>query len=54
MVYCKTGIGFHYLKAFLGEELFDQCMNEYFNQWKFKHPSPNDIKLVFESVSKEK
>ena len=54
MVYCKTGIGFHYLKAYLGEELFDQCMNEYFNQWKFKHPNPNDIKLVFESVSKEK
>jgi len=53
MVYCKTGIGFHYLKAFLGEELFDNCMNEYFNQWKFKHPNPNDIKLVFESVSKE-
>ena len=40
MVYCKTGIGFHYLKAYLGEELFDNCMNEYFNQWKFKHPSP--------------
>ena len=53
MVYCKTGIGFHYLKAFLGEELFDNCMNEYFNQWKFKHPSPNDIKAVFETVSKE-
>ena len=53
MVYCKTGIGFHYLKASLGEELFDNCMNEYFNQWKFKHPNPNDIKAVFETVSKE-
>ena len=52
MVYCKTGIGFHYLKAFLGEALFDNCMNEYFNQWKFKHPNPNDIKIVFENVSK--
>ena len=47
MVYCKTGIGFHYLKAFLGEALFDNCMNEYFNQWKFKHPNPNDIKIVW-------
>ena len=53
MVYSKTGIGFHYLKAYLGEELFDNCMNEYFNQWKFKHPNPNDIKIVFENVSKE-
>ena len=51
MVYCKTGIGFHYLKAFLGEALFDNCMNEYFNQWKFKHPNPDDIKIVFETVS---
>jgi hypothetical protein len=53
MVYSKTGIGFHYLKAYLGEKTFDICMNEYFNQWKFKHPNPNDIKLVFESVSKK-
>ena len=53
MVYSKTGIGFHYLKAYLGEELFDKCMNEYFGQWKFKHPNPYDIKVVFESVSNE-
>ena len=50
MVYSKTGIGFHYLKAYLGEELFDNCMNEYFKQWKFKHPDPEDIKLIFEKV----
>ena len=53
MVYSKTGIGFHYLKAYLGEELFDNCMNEYFNQWKFKHPYPDDIKIVFETVCGE-
>ncbi|MBD00343.1 MAG: hypothetical protein CL841_03170 [Crocinitomicaceae bacterium] len=53
MVYCKTGIGFHYLKAYLGEELFDNCMNEYFKQWKFKHPNPDNIKAVFETVSNE-
>jgi hypothetical protein len=53
MVYSKTGIGFHYLKAYLGEELFDNCMNEYFNQWKFKHPNPDDIKIVFETVCEE-
>ena len=54
MVYSKTGIGFHYLKSYLGEEVFDDCMNEYFNQWKFKHPSPNDIKLAFEIGSEIK
>ena len=54
MVYSKTGIGFHYLKSYLGEYVFDDCMNEYFNQWKFKHPSPNDIKLAFEIGSEKK
>ena len=53
MVYSKTGIGFHYLKAYLGEILFDECMNEYFKQWKFKHPSPKDIQKVFETTSEK-
>ena len=53
MVYSKTGIGFHYLKAYLGEKLFDECMNEYFNQWRFKHPSPKDIQKVFKTISKK-
>ena len=53
MVYSKTGIGFHYLKGYLGEKLFDECMNEYFNQWRFKHPSPKDIQKVFKTISKK-
>ncbi len=51
MVYAKTGIGFHYLKGYLGEELFDQCMNNYFDKWKFKHPKPSDLGKVFEEIS---
>ena len=47
IVYSKTGIGFHYLKDYLGEELFDNCMHTYFDKWKFKHPDPNDIAEVF-------
>ena len=47
IVYSKTGIGFHYLKDYLGEELFDECMHTYFDKWKFKHPDPNDIAEVF-------
>ena len=54
MVYSKTAIGFHYLKAYLGEELFDNCMNKYFKQWKYKHPNPENIKLIFEKVSNQK
>ena len=51
MVYAKTGIGFHYLKGYLGEELFDKCMNNYFDQWKFKHPKPEDLEKIFEKTS---
>ncbi len=53
MIYSKTGLGFHYLKAYLGEELFDSAMNEYFDKWKFKHPSPSDIQETFEKRSKK-
>lgn len=51
IVYGKTGIGFDYLLAYLGDTLFDECMHTYFDQWKFKHPQPQDIRTVFESVS---
>lgn len=53
MVYAKTGIGLHYLKEYLGEELFDQCMNNYFDKWKFKHPKPKDLEKIFEETSKK-
>ena len=51
IVYGKTGIGFHYLLDYLGEELFDKCMHDYFNKWKFKHPDPEDLQHVFEETS---
>ena len=51
IVYGKTGIGFNYLKEYLGEPLFDTCMHTYYNKWKFKHPSPEDIQTVFETSS---
>ena len=51
IVYGKTGLGFNYLKEYLGDSIFDFCMRSYFEKWKFKHPQPNDIKNVFEKVS---
>lgn len=51
IVYGKTGIGFDYLMAYLGEDLYDECMHAYFDQWKFKHPQPSDVREVFERVS---
>ncbi len=48
IVYSKTGIVFDYLKAYLGDAQFDECMHAYFEKWKFKHPQPNDLRAIFE------
>lgn len=53
IVYSKTAIVFNYLKAYLGEQLFDRCMQRYFNEWKFKHPSPIDLETIFEEESQQ-
>ncbi len=42
-MYQKTGLVFHYLKAYLGEENFDQAMQHYYRTWEFKHPQPDDL-----------
>jgi len=51
IMYQKTGLVFYYLKDYLGDELFDQCMKEYYQTWKYKHPQPEDIKEVFTSIT---
>lgn len=53
VMYQKTGLVFYYLKDYLGEELFDQCMREYYRRWEFKHPTPEDMRKVLEEVSKK-
>ncbi len=52
IVYMKSALIFEHLKNYLGEEVFDQCMKSYFEKWKFKHPSPVDLKNVFEETTK--
>ncbi|MFA7273550.1 MAG: M1 family metallopeptidase [Crocinitomicaceae bacterium] len=49
VMYQKTGLVFHYLKSYLGDVLFDECMSAYFEKWKFRHPQPEDLRAVFES-----
>lgn len=51
IVYKKSAIAFNFLKNYLGEEMFNQCMSAYFETWKFKHPTPKDIRTVFETTS---
>ena len=49
ILYNKAALGFNYLRAYLGDSLFDSTMQEYYRIWKFKHPQPDDLRNVFES-----
>lgn len=48
IMYSKTAISFDYLKAYLGDEVYDKCMHIYYDKWKFKHPYPEDLRKIFE------
>lgn len=48
MVYNKAALGFNYLRAWLGDSLFDASIQQYYQHWKFRHPQPEDLRLVFE------
>ena len=51
MVYGKAGMSFNYLRATLGDSVYDAAMHEYFTKWKFKHPYPDDLRQVFETAT---
>ncbi|MEO6288434.1 MAG: M1 family aminopeptidase [Ginsengibacter sp.] len=51
IAYYKTGKWMEVLESYVGQPLFDSCLHEYYNRWKFKHPYPEDFKKVVEDVS---
>jgi hypothetical protein len=54
IAYAKTGLWMKKLETDLGKKLFDSCMREYFLQWQFKHPYPENFKAVIEKASGKK
>lgn len=54
IMYQKTGLVFQYLRDYLGDALYDQCMQKYYETYKFKHPYPEDMQRIVESVSGKK
>ncbi len=48
IVYKKTAAIFAFLRQYLGTEKFDKAMRQYFQDWKFKHPSPIDLQTSIE------
>lgn len=53
IAYYKTGQWMKMLEDSLGKTVFDNCMQEYYRRWQFKHPYPEDLKNVMEEVSKK-
>jgi hypothetical protein len=49
IIYYKAAQGFNYMRAYLGDSLFDTIMHDYYSKWKNKHPQPDDLRAVFES-----
>lgn len=48
-VYGKTMLIFDYLAAYLGTAQMDSVMKKYFETWKYKHPQPEDLRVIFEN-----
>jgi hypothetical protein len=53
MVYKKTAAVFGFLRQYLGTIRFDKAMQAYFDEWKFKHPSPSDLQASIENSTGE-
>jgi hypothetical protein len=51
VVYVKTAVWMYYLEQALGQENLDRIMQDYYNQWKFKHPYPEDLQAIFQKDS---
>lgn len=50
-VYTKGAVFLEQLRYIIGEDAFDKGMLRYFNEWKFKHPNPNDFIRIMEKTS---
>ena len=46
VAYHKTSEWMRFLEDKLGEDNFRKMMQDYFEQWKFKHPQPQDFKAL--------
>ncbi len=49
--YTKGTVFLAMLEYVVGKDVFDRALKRYYNEWKFKHPNPNDFIRVFEKES---
>ena len=48
--YLKPPMILRYLENYIGLESFDKIMHDYYDQWKFKHPQPQDFQKNVENA----
>lgn len=51
VVYNKTATWLQMIKSEMGWTRFDKAMQFYFDQWKFRHPGPEDFQKALETSS---
>ncbi len=49
--YLKAAVWMHILESAIGKDKVDEAFKAYFAAWKNKHPSPQDMKNVFEKAT---
>lgn len=49
IAYIKTAQWLRQVEAHVGKQQFDAAMKAYYEQWKFKHPYPEDFRKVLET-----
>jgi hypothetical protein len=49
--YSKGAVFLNQLGYIIGEDNLSQTIKRYYNEWKFKHPTPNDFTRIAEKVS---
>lgn len=54
VVYIKTAIWMAIMESSIGKDDLDKGIKEYFNDWKFKHPYPEDFRQSLEKASGRK
>ncbi|RQV98905.1 MAG: hypothetical protein EH225_12380 [Calditrichaeota bacterium] len=52
--YQKMSLVISQLKYLVGDSLFEAAIQNYFHEWKFRHPYPEDFYSVFEKISNRK
>lgn len=46
-IYGKAAYLFGWLEAYMGKDHYEAAMKEYFSTWQYKHPQPEDFRVIF-------